>query len=891
MSVHVEGVIHDTVRSYGFAVARPDKLSLGLKKGVGGATVVCDGTKLYTYVPAAKAYTAEEAPGDVSVLAQQPTLSMLFVGCLVAENPYDAIMEGVASVRALGSEQIDGTTCLHLKFSQKDFDRDLWVEDGAKPLVHRESLDMSPAVPQQAAGGAAGKDVKATMTVTFRNWQTEGAPPPAAFLFVPAQGAKEVKSFEEAAPRTPQASTYVAKPIPTGPDAYTWRQHADDRQKWFLRTSVDAYKEMGIRDPAWDDAVMNLFQVFAEQFSRRPGSPGAAELLEAAEPVIKTGCTDPLVLCLVGTALHANSRQNEAETYLRRAVEGFKTVKYAKGQARLAAVGLAQILQVGTRQRKEEAERWMTLLYDWTGESAGDGSFAPGEERMFWDVVEPELPLWHERRAKQLYEAVVGRAGADPWMEHVVAGWCETKLAWQERGGGWASSVTEEGWRGFALHLEKARQHLTAAYALHPQYPEAAALMIPVVMGSGGEEGETERTWFDRAVAAQLDYGPAYGALLWAWRPRWGGSLEQMHSFALECLDTGRFDTRVPEYYFDTVLNIVTEEEVSDFWQAPGVYANLCRLCVGIMAEPSRAAEAHAWASRRAAAAWRCGKFEDARRWFAELGDDVQADCFPVFGTSLQAAKRQSYAYGGELAAEIKGAEARYRGAEPSSALPLFEELVTKAGDPFTAAYVRGFAIPLRIEQGLEGDAWIGFLPEKDLAGWRIVYGSWEVEPDGALRIVPDREVSLLLCNARIRHNYELRGSVEFAPSTRSVQGGLILGYTEEGKSPFWVALRFYMPGNQASLGVRFTARKEIAKGHLADVNRFHVQVWEGRVTATINDEPAFVGYKTEENGYPDLLGLAGFGGYATAGKDPWVRYRNVEVRRLTIPPPTPPAP
>jgi hypothetical protein len=351
--------------------------------------------------------------------------------------------------------------------------------------------------------------------------------------------------------------------------------------------------------------------------------------------VIKAGCTDPLALCLVGTALHANGRQNEAETYLRRAVDGFKTVKYAKGQARLAAVGLAQICQAGTRPRKEEAERWMTLLYDWTGESAGDGSFAPGEERMFWDLVEPELPLWHERRAKQLYEAVVGRAGADPWMEHLVAGWCETTFAWEARGSGWASSVTEEGWRGFALHLEKARQHLTAAYALHPQYPEAATFMIPVVMGAGGEEGEAVRTWFDRAVAAQLDYPSAYLSLLGALRPRWEGSLEQMHSFARECLDTGRFDTRVPEFYLLTVLDIVTEEKESDFWQAPGVYANLCRLCAGIMAEPSRAAEAHAWASRRVAAAWRCGKFEDARRWFAELGDDAQADCFPTFGTTL----------------------------------------------------------------------------------------------------------------------------------------------------------------------------------------------------------------------------------------------------------------
>src|SRR5262249_4269138 len=152
-------------------------------------------------------------------------------------------------------------------------------------------------------------------------------------------------------------------------------------------------------------------------------------------------------------------------------------------------------------------------------------------------------------------------------------------LAWQARGGGWASTVTPQGWAGFKEHLEKAAQHFSEAYKLGPQYPEAAAEMITVAMAGGAPDGETPRLWFDRAVKAQLDYLKAYQNYLFSLMPRWGGTHEQMYMFGRECLQTNRFDTFVP-YEMLSAFESIYSDIGGDFdlFKSPGVYEDLIAL-------------------------------------------------------------------------------------------------------------------------------------------------------------------------------------------------------------------------------------------------------------------------------------------------------------------------
>src|SRR4051812_46660064 len=70
-----------------------------------------------------------------------------------------------------------------------------------------------------------------------------------------------------------------------------------------LRTTVGAYKEVGKRDPKWDDDAIKFLEATALYFTGAgtipiyeiPGSLEADQLLELASAARKKGCTDPFV--------------------------------------------------------------------------------------------------------------------------------------------------------------------------------------------------------------------------------------------------------------------------------------------------------------------------------------------------------------------------------------------------------------------------------------------------------------------------------------------------------------------------------------------------------------------------------------------------------------------
>src|SRR5262249_21164531 len=137
--------------------------------------------------------------------------------------------------------------------------------------------------------------------------------------------------------------------------------------------------------------------------------------------------------------------------------------------------------------------------------------------------------------------------GSDAWLLNVLTGEEEIEKAWKARGSSWGYTITKDAWKAFDEHMNKARKALTEAWKEAPTRPEPAVAMITVAMAEGQlPNAVEERTWFDRAVTAQLDYWPAYKNMLWALRPRWRGSHEEMEAFGLACLNTKRYDPQVP---------------------------------------------------------------------------------------------------------------------------------------------------------------------------------------------------------------------------------------------------------------------------------------------------------------------------------------------------------
>jgi tetratricopeptide (TPR) repeat protein len=117
----------------------------------------------------------------------------------------------------------------------------------------------------------------------------------------------------------------------------------------------------------------------------------------------------------------------------------------------------------------------------------------------------------------------------DNSMPHLLRGAWMITAAWSQRGGGFAGTVTEDGWIGFGGHLEQASISLQHAYQLDPQELLACSKMLSVSMAI--LDDATLNHWFQRAIEIDPNYWNAYSRKAWAMYPRWGGNEAELIVF------------------------------------------------------------------------------------------------------------------------------------------------------------------------------------------------------------------------------------------------------------------------------------------------------------------------------------------------------------------------
>jgi parallel beta-helix repeat protein len=124
--------------------------------------------------------------------------------------------------------------------------------------------------------------------------------------------------------------------------------------------------------------------------------------------------------------------------------------------------------------------------------------------------------------------------------------YCE--FAWRERGSGWASTVTAQGWKGFRDYLDKALMTIEAAEKLPERDPHLFLVKCTVMLGLSRTSFKTPpilsvlEWWtntkidipspaeqaFLQGVAVEPTYYPLYYARVVPLMPRWGGSPSEM---------------------------------------------------------------------------------------------------------------------------------------------------------------------------------------------------------------------------------------------------------------------------------------------------------------------------------------------------------------------------
>lgn len=419
---------------------------------------------------------------------------------------------------------------------------------------------------------------------------------------------------------------YVPIPLPAKQPDHS-QQFNDLMLSRNRRTLADAYSAVGQRDPKWDANVLALMEGLALSMSEQTNAPAFIDMLQLADACLASGCNDPLVIYARGYYLADLGHNDESETCFRDALKEFELHEaYPYLRMAYAPLRLARIAFQRDRRHNAETDRLFALNIRWLAESIRHNETLPEEFRVLMNQITSNRSEWNnwgyplDTFTKALCQQLEDADKANAWVINILLADNYIDAAWKARGTSYADKVSDVGWQGFRENISTAAKLLREAYPMHPEFPDAAHLMISVAQAGGTPENEPPRYWFDRAVAADFTDLESYQAYLPNLMPRWYGNLQQMLDFGRECLATDRYDTPVPALYM-TILDMIGFELPDNpgaIFKKPRIYADTKKLMTRVFENQN--VDVCWMQSRFACAAYWAGDQETARRFAMELG-------------------------------------------------------------------------------------------------------------------------------------------------------------------------------------------------------------------------------------------------------------------------------
>jgi hypothetical protein len=706
----------------------------------------------------------------------------------------------------------------------------------------------------------------------------------AGFLFRSHSPGQVAEAESSPAPDFEDAEEIASRPIRVSTNSTT--QFARNAQARAFRAQqyLDAYRKHADRtSPTHADGALLVENWIADNYGgpRPTNAPSNATL---ADPLARNpDFRDPVALLV--TALEC-PEQHERTRRLERAVAAFEGSGYGPYPRFYATVSLADALF----QQPERKAALDTEAVGHFGSLFGPEGLRASDQAQ---LAETLLHGWGENfysRNRTALHGLRDRMGPDfQWLSLVLEGEFELKEGWAARGDGFAGTVTDDGWKAFQRHSEKAGKALTAAWKLRPDLPQAPARMIHVALGSSG--AEEMRTWFDRTLDAQIDYPDAWKQMRWGLRPRWHGSVEALLKLGTTAVDTGRFDTDVPRKLFDCI-----EDAESELSLAPGrrifgrsqVWPDLERMYRGYIGSKDRESEIRGWRTAFAVVARFAGKYQVAREQMEALDWKPNAGNLQGWDADLSMFVPEVAARSGAAAREVVQAEKAREEGHPLQAIDLFTAIADRTDlDVRTRDYARHLLSLMAVEQRLARGESVSFLPGSTNDAHWVNLGGEVLASDGRRMDVRSGNSGHLLYNrVDVGTNFAVRGEWEVvSTSNGDFQAGIVFGHPDRTRN-HWLGFRMKNTkdeGQVASVSRAWSRTQIVGPAPVLPgrTNRFEFEFRNGLVTLTVNDHTVF--RDNPFHRYPEInpaefrVGVGAFNDM----NDTVIRYRNVEIRRL----------
>lgn len=449
-----------------------------------------------------------------------------------------------------------------------------------------------------------------------------------------------------------------ARPIPQDKKRHAAR--ARTLYEFLRHESVDAFKQVGKKDPKWTKLIPLAMDAVAQTAAGAREVPFSRDdLFEAFRRPIKLGCDDGLVLYM-HARFSVGKNDPGLQEHRRRmaaAVKALDESRYNHLRKAAAHYRLGQLLLSsadGVPPEPDEAKQHFDAALALLEPSVRDDERGLGWD-LFWTETLVAITagyqsiLSSEQEAFDAVDTVVARVPDLNWLRLQLKGDHLIRSGWEARGTGFAGAVTEDGAKTFRTRLTGAREALEQSWKLQPDNPRTATLMIIVEKGIGDGDREAMETWFRRAMEADMNNREACGAKLDWLDPKWHGSPDDLLAFGRACRDTGNWQTGITLYLSDAhhrVAALLPPLERRKYMHSPEVWDDIRGVYEQFLHKSRDPGAIHC---TYAVFAVLCGQFDVGREHFRLAGDPLPPT--GIFSSAL-ANECREYVESGPGAAE-----------------------------------------------------------------------------------------------------------------------------------------------------------------------------------------------------------------------------------------------
>lgn len=565
----------------------------------------------------------------------------------------------------------------------------------------------------------------------------------------------------------------------------------------------------------------------------------SAEVAAVCEAIEKAGVEDPLLLWVHCMALHDSTRDFPASEELWKRATKLKTFKQMPAALRLIMLEKYGRLVDNARQSFRRKPAMGDILAA-ALESLQEKSWRPDEDDILyehlWPVVRDEALKSNEPKVKSLSE----HPSLTEWAKLMLQARFWERKAWVARGHGFASEVTEAGWKGFQEHRAAGVELFRRAWVLRPDAPEASAYLLGITM-TCTDTGEPASVWLKRTLDARFDNLPGFRFVMNGMLPRWGGSHEQMIEFGLACAITKRFDTQVPYFFFEVLRDVARDtDDWRPFCRDPliaKVAISLCRQRVKDAATPELKRDALALLG---AHGWLCGEYRIAAETLAQCPEKfshaVRKQLMPFDGWNEDIIRGESIMFAAGYEDQWRAAERAMEERDLDKATDCYEKIQSHVkGEGHALAATRLAAA--RTERDLADGGWAALRVDPTLAGWQIQKGEWSGTADGHLINRGHGTSAFIFHTARIGADFQMRGQFQSGKSGI----GLLLNHTgSDVPQEKWItcSLKDGKAGILDGYYAGSVQRRRVAQA--PPVSSFLVTCHDARLTIEVNGQEVF---------------------------------------------------